>query len=167
MHQVATPPCLWCVARVNRKLSSRRLISSHSLLALFTPFLLQTAYNKKRFYCFSNREPSEEEDEDGFGRDVFNEKPAADEQVLQVDAAVQNKIGKNAVIRTTLGDIHIVLEGERCPRTVENFCVHSRNHYYDNVIFHRVIKGFMIQTGDPLGDGTGGESIWGTSDECN
>lgn len=49
----------------------------------------------------------------------------------------------------------------QCPRTVENFCTHARDGYYDNVIFHRVIKGFMIQTGDPLGDGTGGESIWG------
>ena len=103
-----------------------------------------------------------QEDDDGFGRDVFNEKPAADEQILQADTAVASKIGHTAVIRTTLGDIHINLEGDRCPRTVENFCVHSRNHYYDNVIFHRVIKGFMIQTGDPLGDGTGGESIWGT-----
>ncbi len=44
---------------------------------------------------------------------------------------------------------------------MENFCTHARDGYYDNVIFHRVIKGFMIQTGDPLGDGTGGESIWG------
>lgn len=39
----------------------------------------------------------------------------------------------------------------RCPKTAENFCVHSRNGYYNNHLFHRVIKGFMIQTGDPLG----------------
>lgn len=49
----------------------------------------------------------------------------------------------------------------QCPRTVENFTTHAKNGYYDNIIFHRVIKGFMVQTGDPLGDGTGGESIWG------
>ena len=40
---------------------------------------------------------------------------------------------------------------------VENFSEHARNGYYDDTIFHRVIKGFMIQCGDPLGDGTGGE----------
>lgn len=60
-----------------------------------------------------------------------------------------------------MGDIHIKLFYSECPRTVENFVTHARKHYYDNVIFHRVIKSFMIQTGDPLGDGTGGESIWG------
>ena len=43
----------------------------------------------------------------------------------------------------------------------ENFSTHAKNAYYNDVIFHRVIKDFMIQTGDPLGDGTGGESIWG------
>ncbi|KAJ2311553.1 cytochrome P450 monooxygenase 71, partial [Coemansia sp. RSA 2705] len=42
-----------------------------------------------------------------------------------------------------------------------NFAALARNGYYNDVIFHRVIKGFMVQTGDPLGDGTGGESIWG------
>jgi len=45
----------------------------------------------------------------------------------------------------------IAVIGCRCPKTVENFCVHSRNGYYNSHIFHRVIKGFMIQTGDPLG----------------
>jgi peptidylprolyl isomerase domain and WD repeat-containing protein 1 len=50
---------------------------------------------------------------------------------------------------------------DACPKTCENFTTHSRNGYYDNIIFHRIIKGFMLQTGDPLGDGTGGVSIWG------
>jgi peptidylprolyl isomerase domain and WD repeat-containing protein 1 len=54
-----------------------------------------------------------------------------------------------------------VLYPEECPKTVENFTTHCWNGYYDNLIFHYVIKGFMIQTGDPLGDGTGGQSIWG------
>ena len=60
-----------------------------------------------------------------------------------------------------MGDIHMRLYPEECPKTVENFTTHCRNGYYDNLLFHRVIKGFMIQTGDPLGDGTGGQSIWG------
>ena len=53
------------------------------------------------------------------------------------------------------------LFNHECKKTIENFTIHAKNGYYDNVIFHRVIKGFMVQTGDPLGDGTGGESIWG------
>lgn len=47
------------------------------------------------------------------------------------------------------------------PKTVENFVVHTRNGYYNGHIIHRVIKGFMVQTGCPNGTGTGGESIWG------
>jgi len=62
---------------------------------------------------------------------------------------------------TTMGDIHLVLSPDKAPKTVENFVGLTKKGYYDNVIFHRVIKGFMIQTGDPLGDGTGGESLWG------
>ena len=49
------------------------------------------------------------------------------------------------------GDVTLRLFPEECPRTVENFTTHAKNGYYDNVIFHRVIKGFMLQTGDPLG----------------
>ena len=72
-----------------------------------------------------------------------------------------SKLGSSAVLRTTAGDVHVKLFPAETPRTIENFCGHARSGYYDNVIFHRVIPGFMIQTGDPLGDGTGGESIWG------
>lgn len=50
------------------------------------------------------------------------------------------------------GDITLKLFPQECPRTVENFTTHAKNGYYDNVIFHRVIKGFMLQTGDPLGE---------------
>ncbi|GAM88815.1 hypothetical protein ANO11243_068490 [Dothideomycetidae sp. 11243] len=59
--------------------------------------------------------------------------------------------------------------GHLAPKAVENFTVHARNGYYNNLTFHRVIRKFMIQTGDPLGDGTGGESIWGKEfeDEFN
>lgn len=49
-----------------------------------------------------------------------------------------------------MGDIHLTLFKE-CPKAVENFCVHSKNGYYNSHIFHRVIKGFMVQTGDPTG----------------
>lgn len=61
------------------------------------------------------------------------------------------KLYDKAVLHTELGDIHIRLFGKEVPKTVENFCVHSRNGYYNGHIFHRVIKGFMVQTGDPTG----------------
>lgn len=71
------------------------------------------------------------------------------------------KIFDNAVIHTSKGDIHVKLFSREVPKTIENFCVHSKNGYYNGNIFHRVIKGFMVQTGDPTGTGCGGESIWG------
>ena len=66
-----------------------------------------------------------------------------------------------AIMRTNHGDIGIRLFPEYAPRTVENFATHSENGFYDGLIFHRVIYNFMIQGGDPVGNGTGGESIWG------
>jgi peptidylprolyl isomerase domain and WD repeat-containing protein 1 len=60
-----------------------------------------------------------------------------------------------------MGDIHIRLFPSAAPKAVENFVTHANDGYYNNTIFHRVIRKFMIQGGDPLGDGTGGESIWG------
>lgn len=71
------------------------------------------------------------------------------------------KIGeKIAVIRTNRGDIKVRLFPEVAPKAVENFLGHAESGYYDGIIFHRVIKDFMIQGGDPTGSGMGGESIW-------
>ena len=66
-----------------------------------------------------------------------------------------------ATMKTTLGDIKILLFPDAAPKAVENFVTHAKNGYYNGIIFHRVIPDFMIQGGDPLGTGIGGESIWG------
>jgi peptidylprolyl isomerase len=66
-----------------------------------------------------------------------------------------------AVFETTKGNIEIELRPDLAPKTVENFATHIKNGYYNGLIFHRIIKDFMIQGGDPTGTGRGGESIWG------
>ena len=66
-----------------------------------------------------------------------------------------------AVIKTNMGTIEIELFAEQTPKTVENFVGLSEKGYYNGVIFHRVIKNFMIQSGDPTGTGRGGASFWG------
>jgi Peptidyl-prolyl cis-trans isomerase (rotamase) - cyclophilin family len=71
---------------------------------------------------------------------------------MQID---QNK-PYHAIIHTNFGDISIKLFPEDAPKTVNNFIFLARNHFYDGLKFHRVIKNFMIQTGDPNGNGTGG-----------
>lgn len=69
------------------------------------------------------------------------------------------------ILHTNHGDIEIALFEEQAPKTVENFKGLAKKGYYDGVIFHRIIKDFMIQGGDPTGTGMGGESIWGSSFE--
>lgn len=66
-----------------------------------------------------------------------------------------------ATISTNMGDIKVRFFPEYAPKAVENFVTHAKEGYYDGLTFHRVIQDFMIQGGDPSGDGTGGESIWG------
>jgi cyclophilin family peptidyl-prolyl cis-trans isomerase len=66
-----------------------------------------------------------------------------------------------AVIKTNMGTIEIELFEKQTPKTVENFVGLAEKGYYKDVIFHRVIDGFMIQGGDPTGTGRGGESLWG------
>lgn len=66
-----------------------------------------------------------------------------------------------AVLETTAGKITLDLFPEVAPKAVENFVTHINNGYYNGTIFHRTIRKFMIQGGDPTGSGKGGESIWG------
>ena len=62
----------------------------------------------------------------------------------------------SATLHTTLGDIVVDMLPKDAPKTVNNFVFLARDGFYDNVKFHRIIKGFMVQTGDPAGNGTGG-----------
>ncbi|KAF8755141.1 Cyclophilin type peptidyl-prolyl cis-trans isomerase/CLD [Rhizoctonia solani] len=125
------------------------------------PTLFCTAYKRPRFYMFTRDEP--EDNKVSGDRDVFNEKPTREEQTIASAQPVKaaQSLGTTAVIHTTMGDIHCRLFPEHAPKAVENFVGHAKSGYFEGVIFHRVIKKFMIQTGDPLGDGTGGTSIWG------
>ena len=66
-----------------------------------------------------------------------------------------------AILHTSMGDISMRFFPEAAPKTVENFLTHAKNGYYDGLTFHRVINDFMIQGGDPKGNGTGGESVSG------
>lgn len=118
------------------------------------PILIATGVGKVRFYMFTN-----EEEISKSTRDIFNEKPT-NLNARKAAVAKTAESGTSAIIHTTYGDIHIRLFPDAAPKAVENFVTHSKRGYYNNTIFHRVIRKFMIQCGDPLGDGTGGESIW-------
>lgn len=69
---------------------------------------------------------------------------------------INRKKSYEAVMKTTYGDMVIALYPSSAPETVNNFVHLAKNGFYENTVFHRVIKGFMIQGGDPKGDGTGG-----------
>ncbi len=64
------------------------------------------------------------------------------------------------VLETNVGKVELKMYPKVAPLAVQNFTTHVKNGYYNGLKFHRIIKGFMIQGGDPRGNGTGGESIW-------
>ncbi|TFY78943.1 hypothetical protein EWM64_g5067 [Hericium alpestre] len=100
------------------------------------PTLFCTGYKRQRFYMFTRNEP-----------DAL----AAGAREARVLRDYPHHGGRHP---------HAPVP-RAAPKAVENFIGHAKSGYFDGVIFHRVIPKFMIQTGDPLGDGTGGESIWG------
>lgn len=91
-------------------------------------------------------------------------KKGSDQVENAVYPQLTNEVSENerlVEMETSMGKIKIKLFPEYAPNAVENFVKHSEDGYYDGLLFHRVIKDFMIQGGDPNGDGTGGESIYG------
>ena len=81
----------------------------------------------------------------------------------KVPAGAKSSGGKHATITTNKGAIEIELLEADQPQAVENFRLLAEHGYYNGLTFHRIVKGFMIQGGDPTGTGTGGESAWGES----
>ncbi|POW01518.1 hypothetical protein PSHT_12497 [Puccinia striiformis] len=164
-HRFSQLSLLPSVLRKEEIMTVAMAISDNPLLAdegKTEPSIFCTAFKRPRFYIFNQTEPESDSGTKNTDRDIFNEKPTREEQaVAAVAPSSKILLGNSAVIHTTRGDIHCRLHPEFVPKTVENFVGHSRSGYYDGVIFHRIIRKFMIQTGDPLGDGTGGESIWG------
>lgn len=173
----------------NKRVSSLAAAASENpLLAkqgLVDPTLFATAYGRARFYMFTRVDPDATVSSGAAAssasenRDVFNERPTREEQTIAAATAAPSD-GRNrsaavatagssatsvkhstATLHTTLGDIQLTLYTELVPKTCKNFVGLAKKGYYDGIIFHRIIKKFMIQTGDPLGDGTGGESLWG------
>lgn len=140
------------------------------------PLLVASAFDSERLYMFGSGGPSVAED----SRDVYNERPMARRRgttgvgdteykseigIHETTKATKNMQLQRMTLHTSVGDIVVGLLSESAPKAVENFVTHGRNGYFNGVTFHRVITNFMIQTGDPDGDGTGGESIWGASFE--
>lgn len=84
-------------------------------------------------------------------------------QLPQLEEQTANE--RKVIMHTNKGDIQLRLFPEQAPKAVENFLGLAESGYYNGIIFHRVIKDFMIQGGDPTGTGMGGASIWGESFE--
>ena len=85
----------------------------------------------------------------------------------KVPEGAKSSGGKHATIETDKGPIEIELLESDSPQAVENFRLLAEHGYYNGLTFHRIVKGFMIQGGDPTGTGSGGESAWGKAFDDN
>jgi len=87
----------------------------------------------------------------------------------KVPAGAKSSGGLHGIIETDKGSIEIEFFPSDAPKAVENFRLLAEHGYYDGLTFHRIVRNFMIQGGDPKGDGSGGQSAWGPpfEDEIN
>lgn len=90
------------------------------------------------------------------GKETAPPQPKIKQYSAPPEMVIDQNISYTAVLKTSVGDIKLELNAKETPITVNNFIFLAREGFYNNTVFHRVIKGFMIQGGDPLGNGTGG-----------
>lgn len=105
----------------------------------------------------------------GGQEDVSSDEPMEN---VPTDDAFNGQLLKGkyeVILKTSMGDITVEMDADAAPKTVTNFIMLSKMGYYDGLTFHRVIEDFMIQGGDPNGNGTGGRSVFGDTfeDEIN
>jgi cyclophilin family peptidyl-prolyl cis-trans isomerase len=123
------------------KLQIKTILARLSLCTLFACLLFVSA-------CNNNPEPA----------NTNSSKPSTSTPAPTGDGKI-----RTAVMETTMGTIKIELLGADAPQTVENFRLLAEKGFYNNLTFHRIINGFMIQGGDPNGNGTGGQTATGAS----
>ena len=85
-----------------------------------------------------------------------NKQPGIDEKVIVEEGGMSKVVNRHVIIETRLGVVEIELFDDMAPETAQNFAKLAQEGFYDGIIFHRVIPGFMVQTGDPTGTGRGG-----------
>ena len=142
--------------RIIGRVEKHERFNSVSLLQNEYPMGILTAFDKQRFYLFTTKPP------ESFKRDVVNEKTVEKtSKSVKVKRTAPTKLPTIATLHTSYGSIKFEMYPDECPLTVENFVTHAKRGYFDNIKFHRVVRDFCVQTGDPTGLGTGGESIWG------
>lgn len=99
----------------------------------------------------------------GFTSTVMAPETKAEAAIVEEDLVRYERVKKKSYVRlyTNFGILNLELHSDLVPKTCENFLKHCQNGYYNGTKFHRSIRNFMIQGGDPTGTGTGGQSIWG------
>ena len=107
------------------------------------PTFICNSYKKNRFYMFTRRMPVDQGAKET-GRDMFNENITGPKATHPNQLSLADNLSTKAVLYTSMGEIHVSLYAKECPKTVENFTTHATKGYYSNIIFHRVIKSFMI-----------------------
>lgn len=136
------------------------IIKSITIIAVIMAFTSMVAFGSAKVKVNSNvKSSSSDKGSKKTGKDMKNLNDNTAATLPQL--TMPEKGEEVAVITTNKGVIKVKLFPQYAPLAVENFVKHAKEGYYDGLIFHRVINNFMIQGGDPEGNGTGGESIWG------